>query len=75
MHGQEIAAELEKRKGCKPSPGTIYPALKALKEDGLIKEKKVGKIINYSLTVRGEKVLRIAKQRFCRIFLGVYPSR
>ena len=38
MHGQELAKELERRKGEKPSPGTIYPALKALKEAGLIKE-------------------------------------
>ena len=45
MHGQEIASELEKRKGCKPSPGTIYPALKQLKENNLIKEKKEGKTI------------------------------
>ena len=28
MHGQEIADEIAKRKGEKPSPGTIYPALK-----------------------------------------------
>ena len=40
MHGQEIAAELEKRKGERPSPGTIYPALKGLKESGFIKLNK-----------------------------------
>ena len=47
MNGSEIAKELEKRKGSKPSPGTIYPALKELKEKGLIvsDENKV-----YSLT-------------------------
>jgi len=28
MNGAGIAVELEKRKGSKPSPGTIYPALK-----------------------------------------------
>jgi len=31
MNGSEIARELEKRRGTKPSPGTIYPALKELK--------------------------------------------
>ncbi len=31
MNGAKIAKELEKRKGTKPSPGTIYPALKELK--------------------------------------------
>ena len=35
MHGQEIANELERRKGIRPSPGTIYPALKV----GLFKNK------------------------------------
>ena len=38
MHGQELANELRKRKGDKPSPGTIYPALKCLKEAGLIRK-------------------------------------
>jgi len=37
MTGAEIALELEKRKGHKPSPGTIYPVLKDLKEKGLLK--------------------------------------
>ncbi|MEE9459013.1 MAG: PadR family transcriptional regulator, partial [Candidatus Bathyarchaeia archaeon] len=34
MSGAEIALELEKRKGSKPSPGTIYPVLKDLKDKG-----------------------------------------
>ncbi|MCX6814750.1 MAG: PadR family transcriptional regulator [Candidatus Aenigmarchaeota archaeon] len=75
MHGQELAKELEKRKGDKPSPGTIYPALKALKEAGLIREKKSGKTITYSLTEEGERVLRFSKRQFCRIFMGVFPNR
>jgi DNA-binding PadR family transcriptional regulator len=33
---QEIADEIAKRKGEKPSPGTIYPALKNLREMGFI---------------------------------------
>ena len=32
MTGTEIALELKKRKGKKPSPGTIYPVLKYMKE-------------------------------------------
>ena len=75
MNGRDISDEIERRKGGRPSPGTIYPALKSLKEEGLIKEKKKGKIVVYSLTPRGERVLRIAKQRFCRIFIGIYPRR
>jgi PadR family transcriptional regulator, regulatory protein PadR len=71
MHGQEIATELAKRRGEKPSPGTIYPALKGLKEAGFLSEEKEGKIITYKLTSKGEKALEIAKKRFTRTFLGV----
>lgn len=72
MHGQEIALELEKRKGCKPSPGTIYPALKQLKENGLIKESKSGKTITYSLTNEGKKAFEHAKMQFCKTFSDVF---
>src|SRR5690349_20075352 len=73
MHGQALADDITKRKGEKPSPGTIYPALKGLREAGFISEEKEGKTIVYSLTARGESALRIAKRRFTRTFLGVYP--
>ncbi|MBX4196403.1 PadR family transcriptional regulator [Candidatus Pacearchaeota archaeon] len=72
MHGQEIADELEKRKGERPSPGTIYPALKSLKEMGFIQEKKDGKTINYTITKTGEHSLKISKQQFCRTFMDVF---
>ena len=71
MHGQEIADELAKRRGEKPSPGTIYPALKGLRDAGFLSEEKEGKTIIYSLTPRGKKALEIAKRRFTRTFLGV----
>lgn len=72
MHGQEIADEIEKRKGVKPSPGTIYPALKNLKEIDFIKEKKEGKMITYTITSQGEEALKIARQQFCRTFKDVF---
>ena len=71
MHGQEIASELAKRRGEKPSPGTIYPALKSLKDAGFLSEVKEGKTIIYRLTPRGEKALELAKKRFTRTFFGV----
>lgn len=74
MHGQEIARELERRKGEKPSPGTIYPALKGLRESGLVKEEKKGKTIFYGLTRGGRGALKVAKQRFCRTFEGVFAE-
>lgn len=72
MSGKEISDEIEKRKGSRPSPGTIYPALKILHKEGLIKEEKSGKEITYSLTNNGKKSLKIAKERFCRIFVDVW---
>jgi len=74
MHGQELAEELEKRRGTKPSPGTLYPALKTLKEDGLIKEEKSGKTITYRLTDEGKQGLKHAKAHFCRTFSEVFTS-
>ncbi len=70
--GEEITQEIEKRKGCRPSPGTIYPALKQLKENELIKEKKEGKTISYTLTTEGKKVLEKSKVQFCRTFKDIF---
>jgi DNA-binding PadR family transcriptional regulator len=68
MTGAEIAIELEKRKGHKPSPGTIYPVLKDLKEKGLL-EIDDGK--RYSLTKQGkdelEENLNLFFDTFCDI--------
>ena len=72
MTGSQLASELEKRKGTRPSPGTIYPALKELKEKGLIKanKKKV-----YSLTKKGKKELGSACNCFCRMFYDMKDMR
>ena len=72
MHGQELATEIGNRKGERPSPGTIYPALKKLSEDGLISSEKSGKMITYSLTEEGRAVLDESKRWFCRAFMGVF---
>ena len=74
MHGQEIAEQIARRKGEKPSPGTIYPALKNLRQLGFIaSDEKEGKTIVYSLTDRGKNALRTSKRRFIQTFLGVFP--
>jgi PadR family transcriptional regulator, regulatory protein PadR len=65
MTGAEIASELKRRKGRKPSPGTIYPVLKHMKEENLvlIDENK-----SYTLTEKGEKSLENHLQTFIRTF-------
>ena len=68
MTGQELSEELERRKGDRPSPGTVYPALKTLREEGLIKENREGKEIKYNLTNLGKKGLKEAKGQFMRTF-------
>ena len=75
MHGQELANEIANRKGeKKPSPGTIYPALKGLRGLGFITEGKTeGKTIVYSLTEKGENALKIAKRKFIKTFVDIFP--
>ena len=73
MSGEELRQELERRKGSKPSPGTIYPVLKATSESGLIEEiknrnKGSGKGKKYKITPKGKKELEIATRKFVAIF-------
>lgn len=69
MSGEDIRQEIKKRKGSKPSPGTIYPVLKSLNESGFIEEvKDGGKEKKYKLTKKGQKEIKIATKRFCEIF-------
>lgn len=65
MSGSELSAELQRRKGNKPSPGTIYPALKELKAQGLVVADRNK---SYSLTKKGRDELKAACGFFCGIF-------
>lgn len=71
MYGDEIAEEIKKRRGEKPKAGTIYPALKELKENGLINGKKNGKIIVYYLTEKGRSDVKEATAYFYRSFKDI----
>lgn len=69
MSGQEIRQEIKKRKGSKPSPGTIYPVLKTLSESGFIQEvKSRSKEKKYRITKKGKNELKAATRKFCTIF-------
>ncbi len=69
MSGEEICQELERRKGSRPSPGTIYPVLKTLRENGWITECDVcGKEKKYHLTLEGKKELKVATKKFICLF-------
>ena len=59
MHGYEVMKELEEHtRGCyKPSPGTVYPTLQWLEDEGLVTSKEVeGKKV-YSITDAGIEFL------------------
>jgi DNA-binding PadR family transcriptional regulator len=66
--GEELAVEIEKRRGEKPKPGTLYPALKDLSEKGLVKGRKSGKTVSYVLTDDGMAAVKEAKAYFIRSF-------
>ena len=69
MSGEELREELERRKGSRPSPGTIYPALKAMNESGWIEDVKSGsKEKKYKITAKGRKELNAATKKFVAIF-------
>jgi PadR family transcriptional regulator PadR len=68
MNGQQIAEKIAERRGTKPTPGTIYPALKELKNGGLIEGRKEGRQVVYHLTSEGEKGLADASRYFLQAF-------
>ena len=68
MNGQELSEELRKRRGTKPTPGTIYPALKNLRIKGLVKMERVGRATIYTLTENGREGL----EKACQYFFSAY---
>ena len=68
LNGQQIAEKIAIRRGTKPTPGTIYPALKELKKGHLIEGRKEGRQIVYHLTPEGEKGLADASRYFLQAF-------
>jgi DNA-binding PadR family transcriptional regulator len=72
MTGSEISQELEKRRGNRPSPGTIYPVLKDLTEKGLL---QVDDNKSYSLTKKGKDELNMSLHTFFDTFWDVDEMR
>ena len=68
MYGSEIAAELARRRFDRPNPGTIYPALKDLQANGLIRRAGKGAKKFYRLTREGRTGLREAARFFVQAY-------
>jgi DNA-binding PadR family transcriptional regulator len=68
LNGQQIAEQISKRRGTKPTPGTIYPALNDLEERGTVKSEKEGRQRVYRLTEAGEAGYIEAARYFNQVF-------
>ena len=65
MHGYDLIRELEQRSGgvWRPSPGSIYPTLQLLEDEGLVTgEEREGKRV-YSITEAGRAELEERRER------------
>lgn len=69
--GEDLAETIGKRKSGKLTPGTIYPALKVLREQKLVNMKQSGRKKNYLLTKKGQKELKNTYKEFRRLFQGL----
>ena len=62
MHGYQIISEIEERSGgtWKPSPGSVYPTLQLLADEGLLLAEESNGRKTYSLTEEGRAVAAAA---------------
>jgi DNA-binding PadR family transcriptional regulator len=62
LHGYQIIQEIDERSGgaWKPSPGSVYPTLQLLADEGIIGATESGGRKTYSLTDEGRKIAEAA---------------
>ena len=76
MHGYQIIQEIGARSGgsWKPSPGSVYPTLQQLEDEGLVRaQEQDGKRV-YRLTEDGQRVAAERAEEFANLWQGVAPS-
>lgn len=54
---------VEERVGTKPSPGSMYPLLDKLRNEGLLQVKGVGRAKEYKLTIDGKHKLHAIEEK------------
>ncbi len=74
MNGQELARQIAERRGSRPTPGTIYPALRDLAVRKLIDGISDGKQVVYTLTETGKQGLTEACRYFYRAFGDIFED-
>jgi DNA-binding PadR family transcriptional regulator len=57
MHGYQLIGEIQKRSGgmWRPSPGSVYPTLQLLADEGLVRSEEAGERKTYVLTGAGRE--------------------
>jgi DNA-binding PadR family transcriptional regulator len=65
MHGYQLIHEIDERSGgsWKPSPGSVYPTLQLLADEGLIGADEQNGRKTYSLTAEGEELAKASADR------------
>lgn len=65
MHGYQLITEIEQRSGgaWRPSPGSVYPTLQLLADEGLIVAEEAGGRKTYALTDEGRAVADAAAEQ------------
>lgn len=71
LYGEQLAKLIGKRRGDHLTPGTIYPALKQLRNQHLIRFIQDGQKKIYTLTSSGKSELRHLYRLFGRYFKGL----
>jgi DNA-binding PadR family transcriptional regulator len=61
-HGYEIMLAIEERRGFRPSPGSIYPALQMLDDGDFVTSSEVGGKRVYSITDSGREFLQTYRE-------------
>ena len=74
MYGQELATEIGNRRGDKPNPGTIYPALKDLAARRLIVASQQGRNSVYELTREGRATLERSMEYFEKAYGDIFDE-
>jgi formylmethanofuran dehydrogenase subunit E len=68
--GYALMKYVEERMGAKPSPGSMYPLLDALKADGFVVEKGKGRANEYRLTPKGKAQTEVIEQKRTECLTG-----
>jgi DNA-binding PadR family transcriptional regulator len=76
MHGYQIIQEISQRSGgaWKPSPGSVYPTLQQLEDEGLVRAQEQDGRRVYRLTEEGQRVAGERAEEFANLWQGVSPN-